>query len=116
MLEGQLAEGRARLANQADIETVPDPSPSGPAGDLTAKTRVEQTTYETLPGQYEKARLDEALRADSIGVVEPAVLPRQPSKPNLRLNLALGVLAGLVGRCGSGVPVREPGSCPAFFR
>jgi polysaccharide biosynthesis transport protein len=99
-LEGQLAEDRARLASQADMETVPDPSAGGPAGDLAAKIRVEQTTYETLLGQYEKARLDEALRANSIGVVEPAVVPSQPSKPNRKLNLALGVLVGLIGGVG----------------
>jgi hypothetical protein len=35
-----------------------------------------------------------------IGVVEPAVVPSQPSKPNLKLNLVLGVLVGLVGGVG----------------
>ena len=53
-----------------------------------------------LLSQYDKARVDEAMRANSIGIVEPAIVPEAPSKPNLKLNVALGALVGLMGGIG----------------
>ena len=53
-----------------------------------------------LLSQYDKARVDEAMRANSIGIVEPATVPGISSKPNIRLNIALGALVGLMGGIG----------------
>ncbi len=61
---------------------------------------MEEQTYATLLSQYEKARTDEAMRANSISVAEPAVVPVAPSKPNRKLNLVLGALVGLLGGLG----------------
>jgi len=47
--------------------------------------------------QYEQARLREAMQANMLSIVEPAVAPRTPSKPRKELNIALGFVAGLVG-------------------
>jgi non-specific protein-tyrosine kinase len=46
--------------------------------------------------QYDEARVNEALLANSLSVVEPASLSANPAKPRVTLNLVLGVLAGLV--------------------
>lgn len=57
---------------------------------------LEQEIYSRLLVQYEESRLAEAARANSVSIVEPAVLPTQPSSPRTSLNLVLGLLAGLI--------------------
>jgi non-specific protein-tyrosine kinase len=56
---------------------------------------LREQTYASLVDQYEKARLNETLRANAVSVVDPAYLPVTPSKPRTKLNLILGALAGL---------------------
>lgn len=58
---------------------------------------LREQTYASLVDQYEKARLNETLRANAVSVVDPAYLPATPSKPRTKLNLILGALAGLFG-------------------
>ena len=67
---------------------------------MQAKLGVEEQTYGSFFGQYQQARTDEALQANSVSVVEPAVVPVSPSKPNVRLYLALAILIGLLGGLG----------------
>ena len=67
---------------------------------LGNKIALEEGTYAMLLGQYEQARADEAMRADSISVVEAAIEPEAPSSPNKRLNIMLGALVGLAGGVG----------------
>ncbi|MCB0065332.1 MAG: hypothetical protein KDE19_24575, partial [Caldilineaceae bacterium] len=56
---------------------------------------LKERTYAGLLDQYESARVNEAVRANSVYVVEPANLPRNPSSPQGDVNLALGMLVGL---------------------
>jgi len=58
---------------------------------------LKERTYSTLLEQYEKARVSDALLANSVTVVEPAYLPNRPSSPRVPLNLALGLVIGLIG-------------------
>ncbi len=62
--------------------------------------QLKEKTYATLLDQYDQARLKEIMRANIISVVEPAVLPSSPSKPNKTMNIALGFIAGLAGGVG----------------
>lgn len=62
--------------------------------------KLKEATYATLLEQYDQARLRDSLRANLISIVEPAVLPLLPSKPNKMLNLALGLVVGVVGGIG----------------
>lgn len=62
--------------------------------------QLKEKTYATLLDQYDQARLKEMMRANIISVVEPAVLPSSPSKPNKALNISLGIVVGLVGGVG----------------
>ena len=66
------------------------------------RTRIglEEEIYASLLKQYEQARVSEAERANSVTIIQPAVLPYTPSKPRTRLNLMLGTLVGLVGGLG----------------
>ncbi len=63
-------------------------------------TDLKQKTYETLLDQYEAARVREAIRANTITIVDPAVLPTRPSQPNKVMNIGLGFIVGLVGGIG----------------
>jgi len=67
---------------------------------LNSRIILREETYATLLRQYEQARVAEAMRAGSISVVEPAIEPSGPSKPNKKLNIALGALVGLGGGVG----------------
>lgn len=92
-LEAELAEARNHY------ETLLTESPEDTVA-LNADRQsidLKQKIYESLLGQYENARVREALRANSVYVVEPANLPRTPSAPRREVNLILGLLAGLLG-------------------
>lgn len=70
---------------------------------ITAASRaieLKEQVYTTLLNQYERARVAEAVRANTVSIVEPAVVPQTPSKPRQELNIALGVMVGLVGGLG----------------
>ena len=99
-LESRLGDDRTLLANLSAITPDPDAPKDGSPVDLAARIKVEEQTYATLLSQYEKARTDEAMRANSISVAERAVVPPAPSKPNRKLNLVLGALVGLLGGLG----------------
>jgi capsular exopolysaccharide synthesis family protein len=70
---------------------------------ITAASRsiaLKEETYATLLDQYERARVKEAMQANTVFVVEPAVPPPSPSKPRKKLNVALGCMVGLSGGLG----------------
>ena len=65
-------------------------------GALVQSITLKERTYGTLLDQYEKARVSEALLANSVSVVEPATRPNRPSSPRVSLNIALGLVIGLI--------------------
>lgn len=71
---------------------------------------MKRETYAILLEQYERARFANAMRANSITVVEPAVEPQMPSKPHWGINLALGFLMGLVGGLSLALLLNSPAS------
>lgn len=100
VLEEQLRQDRALLATLSTSTPDSNHTQQPSFQDLTAKINAEEQTYATLLKQYDNARVDEAMRANSIGIVEQAVAPEIPSKPNVKLNIALGALVGLMGGIG----------------
>jgi len=64
------------------------------------KIGLGEEIYASLLKQYEQARVSEAARANSVTIIEPAVLPYAPSKPRTKLNLMLGTLIGVIGGLG----------------
>jgi non-specific protein-tyrosine kinase len=63
---------------------------------LSQSIQLKERTHAGLLEQYETARVNEALRANSIYIVEHAQLPTNPSSPRADINLILGILSGLV--------------------
>lgn len=57
---------------------------------------LKERTYANLLTQYEAARIDDALRENSIYVIEAAVTPNTPSSPREEVNIVLGLLVGLL--------------------
>jgi len=70
---------------------------------ITATSRsiaLKEETYATLLEQYERARVKEAIQANTVFVADPATVPQAPSKPRKNLNVALGFVVGLAGGAG----------------
>lgn len=67
-----------------------------------AKREVElkEQSYASLLDQFERARITEAIRANTLSVVDLAVAPTAPAKPQSVLNLGLALLIGLAGGTG----------------
>ncbi|MCB0188177.1 MAG: hypothetical protein KDE31_28105, partial [Caldilineaceae bacterium] len=73
-----------------------DTTTTGPERDAARQSIVlKEQNYATLLGQYETARINDEVRANSVYVVEPATLPRRPSSPRQDVNLLIGLLVGL---------------------
>src|SRR3990172_3288760 len=103
ILRQQLAQIEDEL-NQAqqEYESLVTQSPEDSEGILAVRQKIDlkQATYATLLKQQEQIRLREALRANSVSIIEPAVVPQTPSKPRKELNIALGFLVALASGTG----------------
>ncbi len=97
----QQIEGELNTARQEyERLLIEDPDNSVAITAASQSIALKERTYATLLEQYENARVGEALRANTVSVVEPAYTPRQPARPRYDLNLAMGILGGLVGGIG----------------
>jgi capsular exopolysaccharide synthesis family protein len=97
-LNAAVTEYETAIRSAQSISTPPATStqiPNPDAETLAHLVSVRQQIYADLLQQYENARTSEQLRANAITIVEPASLAIRPSTPNLPLNTALGLLAGL---------------------
>jgi len=57
---------------------------------------TEKQLYDGLLQRMKEAGVSAGLKSNNIHIVDPAKPPRQPYKPNKMLNLALGLMAGLI--------------------
>jgi len=102
-----LSERLAKLQTELDLAqkdytNLTQTLPKGSDQITNAKEALDQkeSTYANVLDQYEKARLSEAVRANTASVIEPASLPTDPDKPNKKINLVLGLFVGLLGGLG----------------
>ena len=103
ILSEQLAQAEAELnltRQEYDSLVAQSPGDSERIDTANQAIKVKETTYTTLLEQYDAARLREALRENTITIVEPAVVPTSPTKPRVVLNIGLGLVLGLVGGIG----------------
>jgi succinoglycan biosynthesis transport protein ExoP len=103
ILGEQFAQVEEEL-NQArkEYETLAAESPQDSERIVAVSRSIElkQEIYATLLQQYERSRATEAMRANTLSIVEPAATPWAPSKPRKMMNMALGFMVGLAGGVG----------------
>lgn len=63
--------------------------------------KVNETIYTFLLQRAEEARMNKAATVSNVSVVDPAVTPKAPIKPNKRKNVMLGFLLGIMLAIGS---------------
>jgi polysaccharide biosynthesis transport protein len=61
---------------------------------------LKQQSYATLLSQYEDTRIRDAIRANTISLVEPATTPDKPIRPDRLLNYGLGFLLSAMAGLG----------------
>jgi capsular exopolysaccharide synthesis family protein len=62
---------------------------------LTQEATSSRQLYDALYGKLKELNIQSALRATNIGIVNPALAPANPTRPNPPLYLAIGLMAGL---------------------
>lgn len=92
----QIEEELATARQKYDELTLTNPSVQVNLDAAKQSIELKERTYGNLLTQYEAARVDDALRENSIYVVEPAYLPNSPSSPRKEVNITLGVLVGVL--------------------
>lgn len=68
---------------------------------LTRLARVSADIYTFLLQKHEEARIAQAATISSISVIDPALVPEQPAKPQKKKNLLLGLVVGLMVGIGA---------------
>jgi succinoglycan biosynthesis transport protein ExoP len=62
--------------------------------------QLKQESYATLLSQYEDTRIRDAIRANTISLVEPATIPEKPIRPDLLMNFGLGIILSAMAGFG----------------
>jgi capsular exopolysaccharide synthesis family protein len=104
--QANIASFQARVNEQknklelakAELKTLIDNSVK--FANLTREIEIQDGNYRKYSENLEQARVDEALetrKISNINVVQPAILPMKPVRPNRSLNLLLGLLIGIFG-------------------
>ena len=68
---------------------------------LAREADTNRRIYDELLGRYSELNASAGIATSNVTVVDEADPPRLPSSPNLPMNLALGLLAGLVAAAGA---------------
>ncbi|MEO8391385.1 MAG: polysaccharide biosynthesis tyrosine autokinase [Chloroflexota bacterium] len=91
-MQTELNKARSDYADQLKRYPVDDPQ----VVTLDQTVKLKEQIYGTLLDQYERARANDAIRSNSLSIVDPAGLPVSPSSPNVALNIGLGAVIGLM--------------------
>jgi uncharacterized protein involved in exopolysaccharide biosynthesis len=62
---------------------------------LEADRRSAQTALASIEGRLRDARSERGFRGERLQVIDPGIVPERPSSPNIPLNIAVALLAGL---------------------
>ncbi|MCB0308088.1 MAG: polysaccharide biosynthesis tyrosine autokinase [Bdellovibrionales bacterium] len=68
--------------------------------DVELITTTNQQIFEALLRKLKEADLSALVRSNNVRVVDKALTPRVPIKPNVRKNVLLGFIVGLIGAIG----------------
>ncbi len=102
ILEKQMTDMQNELDN--DRRQLQDLTTKGTVGamveSLQSQIRLKEDSYNRLLNQYETARLNESLRANSVTIIEQASLPKIPANALGLKEVGLGLLLGFFGGAG----------------
>jgi len=79
---------------QEQLEKLPDKEIQ--LARLERKAKVNEEIYTLLLKKHKEAQISEAIEIGDLRIVDPGIRPKYPVKPNKKLNLALGLIVGLV--------------------
>ncbi len=102
-LETQLAQAQNDLNQSlAKYNALSNNKSADPGQVAAAKADLDakQQAYTNLLSQVDQARLAGATQGSTFSIVDPALPPLAPSRPNKVLNLGLGLVVGLIGGLG----------------
>jgi len=63
---------------------------------IEAERKSRQTALEAINNRLREARGESGYRGERLKIIDPGIVPQRPSSPNLPLNVAAALLAGLV--------------------
>ena len=92
-LDAELTE--AELAYAVRSAAIPESSES-PSPEKRA-LELKRLAYDELLAQYERSRIQEVLQVRTLSLVSPATVPTAPVKPDIAVNVALGLIVGIAG-------------------
>lgn len=88
-------EALREITLQYDAELEGLPGKALELARLQRQLQVDQNTYILMTEKLEETKISEAGQKENIRLVDNAILPVNPTKPNKKLNLILGALIGL---------------------
>ncbi len=62
---------------------------------LERRRQVDEQTYIMLTQKLEEAKIQESAQARNVRIIDNAIKPQKPVKPNKKMNIMLGILLGL---------------------
>jgi polysaccharide biosynthesis transport protein len=92
--EKELAEEEEKLQYEKRLEKLPDKELR--LARLERAVRVSENMYLLLLEKYQEARINEVMELGDIRVIDQALIPEAPIKPNKKLNLVIGGILGLM--------------------
>lgn len=103
-----LEQEKALEAQLADLksDTLNEQGQAVQLGILQRKTNNDRQLYDLLLSRYNELNAEAGVQANNVSIVDGADRPSEPIKPNIPLNLALSLLAG-IGLAGLFVFGRE---------
>lgn len=110
LLSEQLAQvqnelNQARSQYESQLAQLPEDPQSREAFNRSLELasqsiELKERTYAGLLQEYEQARSTEARQANAVSIVEPAIVPENPSGPGKIVPIALAFIVGLIAGTG----------------
>lgn len=63
---------------------------------LKRNVNIAEDLFLMFRTKYAEARILEAEKAEDVSIIEPAILPTKPIKPNVSFNILIGIISGLL--------------------
>jgi polysaccharide chain length determinant protein (PEP-CTERM system associated) len=91
----------AKIMNDKEKNLIQLPSKEQGLVRVTRNVKVAEQIYGMLAQRYEEAGITEVMQPTDVQIIDTAVAPEKPVKPNKRMNILIGAILGLFAGCGS---------------